>query len=455
MPADHETQKDSATVDVTRQLARHIAGLRYTDLPSDVLVPARRGVLDWLGCALAGSHHPTLDILLSVAQELNPRPQATVLGRQCRIGLMEAALVNGQMGHVLDYDDTHMAGVVLHASSPTLAALFALSETSGASGADFILAYAVGFDAGVRIGQASPGHHKGGWHLTGTLGTLAASAAAARLLGLNEQQTIHTLGIGATQAAGMQQNRGTMSKSFHAGKAASNGILAAKLAQKNFNSADDIIEGKRGFCRTFSDIASPELALDGLGSRWEIVRNGHKPYACGVVLHPAIDSLIGIRATANIDPGVISEVTLRVHPLVLSITGLANPQTGLKSKFSIYHSAAVALIDGAAGTLQYSDARALDPAVIALRQRVRVIADETLRTDEAHAHVMANGQSYRKHVEHAVGTVANPMSDAAIQAKFMMNAEPVIGKERAERVCEFTASLEMQPDIRELLKLCA
>jgi 2-methylcitrate dehydratase PrpD len=454
MPSAPEIQDSGAPVDVTRQLARYIARLQYTDLPDDVVAAARRGVLDWLGCALAGSHHPTLDILLSVARELNPQPQATVLGRQCRIGVMEAALVNGQMGHVLDYDDTHMAGVVLHASSPTLAALFALSETSGASGTDFMLAYAVGFEAGVRVGQASPGHHKGGWHLTGTLGTLAASAATARLLGLNEQQTIYALGIGATQAAGMQQNRGTMSKSFHAGKAASNGILAAKLAQKNFNSADDIIEGKRGFCRTFSDIASPELALDGLGGRWEIVRNGHKPYACGVVLHPAIDALIGIRATANLEPGVISEVTLRVHPLVLSITGLADPQTGLKSKFSIYHSAAIALIDGAAGILQYSDARALDPAVIALRRRVKVIADETLRTDEAHAHLISNGQSYQKYVEHALGTAANPMPDAAIQAKFMMNAEPVIGRERAERVCEYTVSLEKQPDVRELLKLC-
>ena len=455
MPADPEIQNSSDPVEVTRQLARYIARLRYTDLPADALAAARRGVLDWLGCALAGSHHPTLDILLSVARELNPQPQATVLGRQCRIGLMEAALVNGQMGHVLDYDDTHMAGVVLHASSPTLAALFALSETSSASGADFVLAYVVGFEAGVRIGQASPGHHKGGWHLTGTLGTLAASAAAGRLLGLNEQQTIHALGIGATQAAGMQQNRGTMSKSFHAGKAASNGILSAKLAQKNFNSAEDIIEGNRGFCRTFSDIAAPELALEGLGSRWEIVRNGHKPYACGVVLHPAIDALIDIRSTAHIDPGVISEVTLHVHPLVLSITGLADPQTGLKSKFSIYHSAAVALLDGAAGTLQYSDARVLDPAVILLRKRVKVIADETLRTDEARARVLVNGQSYQNHVEHATGTVANPMPDTAIQAKFMMNAEPVIGKERAERVCEFTSSLEKQPDVRELLKLCA
>lgn len=452
MQADKNLQDNT---DVTRQLARHIAGSRYADLPADAVAAARRGVLDWLGCALAGSHHPTLDILVSVVRELNAQPQATVLGRQCKVGLLDAALVNGQMGHVLDYDDTHMAGVVLHASSPTLAALFALSEASGASGTDFILAYAAGFEAGVRIGQASPGHHRGGWHLTGTLGTLAASAAAAKLLGLDEQQLIHALGIGGTQAAGMQQNRGTMCKSFHAGKAAANGILAAKLAQKNFDSSEEIIEGKRGFCRIYSDVAAPEAVLDGLGQRWEIVRNGHKPYACGVVLHPAIDALIGIRSAASLDPAQISEVTLRVHPLVLSITGVVEPETGLKSKFSVYHSAAVALRDGAAGTLQYTNSRALDPDIITLRKKVKVVTDETLRNDEAYGRVVANGQVYQNHVEHATGTVDNPMTDAAIQAKFMTNAEPIIGKTRADHVCEWIGSLEKQTDIRELLSLCA
>lgn len=443
------------TADVTRQLARHIATSRYADLPADAVAAARRGVLDWLGCALAGSHHPTLDLLLSVAQELNGQAHATVLGRQCKVGVMEAALVNGQMGHVLDYDDTHMAGVVLHASSPTLAALFALSEASGAHGSDFIMAYVAGFEAGVRVGHASPGHHRGGWHLTGTLGTFAATASAAKLLGLNEQQMVHALGVAGTQAAGMQQNRGTMSKSFHAGKAAANGVLAAKLALKNFDSAEDIIEGKRGFCRTFSDIATPEVALELLGQRWEIVRNGHKPYACGVVLHPAIDALVAIRTATGLDPAQISEVSLRVHPIVLAITGVVEPQTGLKSKFSIFHSAAVALRDGAAGTQQYSDSHARNPEIIALRAKVHVVADETLRNDEAHARVLVNGQVHEHHVAHASGTVANPMTDAAIAAKFMLNAEPVIGRERATRVCEFTASLEKQSDIRELLRLCA
>jgi 2-methylcitrate dehydratase PrpD len=185
---------------------------------------ARRA--DWIGCALAGSQHPTIGKLLPVLTALNAQPHATVLAHRLKLGLTEAALANGQMGHVLDFDDTHMGGVVLHASSPILAALFALCERGAVDGRTLIAAYAAGFEAGVRVGQSAPGHHDGGWHLTGTLGTIAAGAAGARLLGLDAQQMTHALGIAATQAAGMQQNRGTMCKSFHAGRAASNGLLA-------------------------------------------------------------------------------------------------------------------------------------------------------------------------------------------------------------------------------------
>jgi 2-methylcitrate dehydratase PrpD len=440
---------------VTRLLARHIANTGFADLPEAAVAAARRGVLDWLGCALAGSRHATLDILASVMQELNGQPQATVLGRKSKAGLLEAALINGQMGHVLDYDDTHMAGVVLHASSPVLAASLALSETTKVSGADLIVAYACGFEAGVRVGQASPEHHRGGWHLTGTLGTFAASAAAARLLGLDEQQTVHALGIGGTQAGGMQQNRGTMCKSFHAGKSASNGLLAAKLAQKGFDSSMQIVEGNRGFCRIYSSVAAPQALVDELGTRWEITRNGHKPYACGVVLHPAIDALIQLRKAHAIDPAKVSSIALRVHPLVLAITAVVEPRTGLKSKFSISHCAAVALHDGAAGTAQYTDAKALDPVITALRLKTTAVADESLRNDEAHATVVADGKTYEFHVDHATGTVANPMDDDAIREKFLANAVPVIGKERAARVCEWVATLERQSDASELPALCA
>ena len=183
-------------------------------------------------------------------------------------------------------------------------------------------------------GRTAPGHHKGGWHLTGTLGSIAAGVAGGKLLDLDAQRLTYAMGIAATQAGGMQQNRGTMCKSLHAGKAAANGVLAALLAERGFDSTQEIIEGKKGFSRIYSDAAEPEHLTEGLGNGWLIESNGHKPYACGVVLHPLIDAVIAIRNRDKIDPAAVSEIALRVHPLVLSITGVVDPSTGLQSKFS-------------------------------------------------------------------------------------------------------------------------
>ena len=442
-------------VTLTKTLCGRLAAAQFGDLSPAAAQQARRGVLDWIGCALAGSRHKTISTLIDVLQEVSGRPQATVLGRKLKLGLRDAPLANGQMGHVLDFDDTHMGGVVLHASSPVLAALFALAERSPVSGADLMLAYAVGFEAGVRTGWSAPGHHKGGWHLTGTLGTIAAGVAGGKLIGLDRQRLTYAMGIAATQAAGMQQNRGTMCKSFHAGKAAANGVLAALLAERGFDSTQEIVEGKKGFSRIYSDVAAPEQLNARLDQGWLIETNGHKPYACGVVLHPLIDAVIAIRNRDHIDPATVSEISLKVHPFVLSITDVVDPATGLQSKFSTLHSAAVALVDGAAGIAQYSDARARDPLVAALRGKVKAQADETLGKDEAYAVIVADDRRHEVHIAHAVGTAENPMSDAAIEAKFLANATPAIGPERAARARDLVWSLDKLPDMRELIGLLA
>jgi 2-methylcitrate dehydratase PrpD len=448
---DQNLSRDALTL--TKTLAAHLAAARFGDLTPAAQHAARRGVLDWIGCALAASRHPEIDILLDVLAETGGRPQATVLGRGQKLGLLDAPLANGQMGHLLDFDDTHMGGVVLHTSSPVLAALLALAERRPVSGADLMLAYAVGFEAGVRSGRTAPGHHKGGWHLTGTLGSIAAGAAGGRLLGLDAQRLTYAMGIAATQAGGLQQNRGTMCKSFHAGKAAANGALAALLAERGFDSSQEIIEGKRGFARIYSDVAAPEQLTDGLGKGWLIETNGHKPYACGVVLHPLIDAVVALRG--RIDPDAVSEIALKVHPLVLTITNVVEPASGLQSKFSYRHSAAVALANGAAGIAQYSDARAADPVVAALRRKVQAVGDESLGKDEAYATVVADDVRHEAHVAHASGTTDNPMSDAAIEAKFLANAVPAIGEVRARAASERVWSLEQCADVRELIALLA
>jgi len=446
----------SPGLNLTRDFGDFLARFKFEDLSERAVHEARRGLIDWIGCALAGSGHPTIDKLLSVLTAISGKPQATVMGRKLKLGLMEAALANGQMGHMLDFDDTHMGGVVLHTSGPILAALFPLIERGGVSGRDFICAYAAGFEAGVRVGQSAPGHHAGGWHLTGTLGSIAAGAAAARLLGLDSERMTYALGIAATQAGGMQQNRGTMCKSFHAGKAASNRLLAALLAQQGFDSTPEMIEGKRGFCRIYSDKAAPEAVLDALGTRWEIARNGHKPYACGVVLHPALDAMIALRGQALRKPDEIERVELSVHPFAVRITGLTDPETGLQSKFSIYHAAAAAYLDGRAGIAQFTNERAAAADVVALRSKIEARIDETLAKDQAAATlVLVGGERVETRVEHASGTVENPMSDRAIEDKFMANAAPVIGEDRARQAAAAAWRLEGLADCRQVVEFCA
>lgn len=438
---------------ITTGLARFLSEIEFDALPEGVVHAARRGVLDWLGCALAGSRYTTLEKLVGVLSVLAPGP-VPMMGQSMRLAPLEAAMVNGQSGHVLDFDDTHMGGVVLHASSPILGALLSLAAIRPLDGRTFVCAYVAGFEAGVRAGQGAPGHHAGGWHLTGTLGSIAAAAATGRALGLDARRETFALGIGATQAAGLQQNRGTMCKSFHAGKSAANGLLAGLLAERDFDSSDEILEGKRGFCGVYSDVAIPDVILDELGTRWEILRNGFKPYACGIVLHPAIDAMIEAsrRAPAGAD---VERIELRVHPHAISITGVADPKTGLRSKFSLAHSAAVSFLDRAAGIAQYSDARAQDSEVVALRERVSVATDPALRKDQAHVRILfGSGEIVEHEAAHATGTVDNPMSDAAVEAKFLANAEPVIGAAAAE-LAQMVWQLDEVPDITALLDLAS
>ena len=452
------TNPSSASTSAT--MCTHLAGCRIEDISSEVIRSMHRGILDWLGCALAGSDHTSLQPLLTVLKQFSGRPDATVFGNKLKLGIMEAAVANGYMGHVLDFDDTHLGGTILHASSPVLAALFALADSQRISGPDFLLGYLCGFEAGIRCGQASPGHHKGGWHLTGTLGCLAAGVATAKVLGLDPRCLNHALGIAATQAAGMQQNRGTMCKYLHAGKAASAGLLSGLLAQQGFDSAPDIIEGEQGFSVIYSDTSVPDALLHELGTQWEISRNGYKPYASAAVLHPIVDAMREVRASALassslIDPASVDTIELTLSPYAMSIAGVRAPESGMQSKFSVFHTAAVALLDGDGGVAQYSDQRVRDPAVFALRDKVRVTTVETLLKDQCEARVVIAGIPHRSIVEHATGTVDNPIDDATLASKFFANTERIIGRAKAQRVLELVHEVENIADMSELSSLCA
>ena len=422
-------------MEVTRTLARFIVNHRYPDVPQKVRHEAARSILNWVGCAVGASRHETAERALAALDAFSGPREATVLGRGDRLDIMLAALVNGITSHTFDFDDTHLK-TVIHPSGPVASAILALAERKLVKGDAFLHAFVLGVEAECRIGNAVyPPHYDVGWHITGTAGVFGAATAAGRLLGLNEQQMTWALGIAATQSSGLREMFGTMCKPFHPGNAARNGLLAALLASKDFTSSEQGIEAKRGFGSVLSTAFKPGEILDRLGETWEISLNTYKPFACGIVEHPAIDGCIQLKNELSLKAEDIESIVLKVHPLVLELTGKRTPQTGLEGKFSVYHSCAVAIIHGAAGEAQYSDKAVRDPRVIALRDRVTAAAEKGVHEDQVHVTIrLKNGKVLEKHVEHAVGSLDRPMSDSDLEAKFRGLAEGILAKAEADRL---------------------
>jgi 2-methylcitrate dehydratase PrpD len=435
----------NGATEVTRTLARYLVASNPADIPAPVRHEALRALLNCIGCAIGASHHETVENALAALREFSGPPQASLLGRGERLDVLNAALINGICTHVLDYDDTHARAV--HPSAPVWPALLAFAEWRKTGGADLIHAFVLGVEAECRIGlSVFPEHYERGWHITGTAGVFGAAAAAGKLLGLNEQQMAWALGIAATQSAGLREMFGSMCKSLHPGRAAQNGLSAALLASKNFTSSERAIEAPRGFAHVTSTRFDPSVITDGLGERFELSSNMYKPYACGLVVHAAIDGCIQLRNEHRLSPDSIKSIELTVCPIVLELTANPRPNTGLEGKFSVYHAAAAAIVFGAAGEPQFSNEAVRDARVTALRERITVAPDAALRKIEARITIgLADGRQLSKHVEHALGTLKRPMSDADLEEKFRALTEGVIAPQKTDdliKLCWNAATLD-------------
>jgi 2-methylcitrate dehydratase PrpD len=246
---------------------------------------------------------------------------------------------------------------------------------------------------------------------------------------------------------------GTMCKSLHPGRAAQGGLTAALLAAKGFTSSEQAIEAPRGFARVLSRKFDPEVITAGLGERFELLSNMYKPYACGLVVHAAIDGCIEIRREHGLAPDAIEAVELTVSPLVLRLTGKTAPQSGLEGKFSVYHAVAAALVHGAAGEAQFSDACVRDARVVALRNRVSTREDSAIGRTEARVTIRTrDGRTLSRHVEHALGTLARPMSDADLVAKFRGLAQEVLARARLEEVIRLCWNISELEDAGRLAR---
>jgi len=434
-------------------LASFVAGARAGTVPPAARREATRSLVNWMGCALGGSHHEAIGIAIAALGPFAGPPQAAVIGRRERLDCPHAALVNGMSAHVLDFDDTHLRTLV-HPSVPVASALLALAGRRALPGPDFLDAFVLGVEVECRVANAIYASHIEHCYITGTVGVLGAAAAAGRVLGLDERHLACALGIAATQGAGLREMAGTMTKSFVHGRAAQNGLLAALLAERGFTSSERAIEAPRGLLQVLVPGSRPETILEKLGESWEILLNTYKPYACGVVCHPAIDGCIGLREAHALDGASVASIALRVNPLALKLAGIREPGTGLESKWSIYHSAAVAICDGVAGERQYSDERLREPEAARLRAAVSAQADATLREDEARVAVtLRDGRVLERHVAHAAGSVDNPLTDEGLGAKFRALAEGVLPPRRIEALLAKCWSVADSADVAELARL--
>ena len=442
--------------DITGQLARHAVAARYDDLPAAVRHEAARALLNWMGVAVGASHHETIEIALRAIRPFAGPPQAGLFGRAERLDVMHAALLNGISSHVFDFDDTDLLTTV-HPSAPVVPALLALAEYRGTSGADFVVGMVLGIETECRLARCvNPAHSAVGWHVTGTAGVFGSAVASGKVLGLDEARLSHAIGLAATQSSGLREMFGSMTKSFHPGRAAQSGLLAAFLAEQGYTSSLRGIEAKRGWANVLGGTPRYDAISEGLGAQYEIMRNSYKPFACGLVVHAVIDGCIRLRAAHGLTPSMIDRIDLDVNPIVLELTAKRSPITGLEGKFSVYHAAAIGLVAGVAGEAQFSDAMVNDPTVIGVRERVETTVDGALGKDQARVRIrLRDGRMVEQFVEHAVGSIELAMTDAQLETKFMELVDGILPGGQARRLIDLCWNVAGLADAGDIARAAA
>ena len=443
---------------LTRTLAEWISDLRYDDLTQSACAWSKHAMLDWAGVALAASRDPLVEI---IAEELaaTANGRCTLVGRGQKVDMHTAALINGAASHALDYDDV-AAAMHGHPTVPVAPAILALGEELDASGKDIITAFVAGVQTECRLGAMTDSsareestHYEQGFHATGTLGAFGAAAAAANLMRLDAASTARALGLAASQGAGLKCNFGTMTKPFHAGKAAANGLLASRLAARGFTARDNAIEAPQGFA--FAQIPeftpkAPEPASDGV---FEVERILFKYHAACYSTHASLNALQALRSEYDIKLEDVERISLSVNTRHANNCDNADPRTGLDLKFSIRHLAVLALdgIDTAALETYNSD-NATNPRYVAVRERTHVAFEPNRNRMTADVRViLKDGRTLTQFSDSG-----KPASDInrqwqRLSAKFAALATPVIGEERANRAIVTFSELDAAKSCRDVV----
>jgi 2-methylcitrate dehydratase PrpD len=441
------------SMEVTKRLAEFITSTDFDDLPPDVVFEAKLCLFDWLAVTLAGAKDPDVNSLIEVVELVGGEAQATVLGRDIKTSVLNAALLNGMFSHVLDFDDTSVE-FLGHASVTLFPCLLALSEWKEKSGRELLSAYVIGFEMGCRVAMGSTvNHYLAGWHGTSTIGHFASASGCAKLLGLSNEQVVHALGAAGTQAAGIKAVFGTSCKPFHAGKAAFNGLLSALLAERGFTSVDNILEGEKCFWDIYSKDWQAESALEEIGKKWYILNNNYKFHASCYGTHAPIEAVLALKKEHGIEPGDIDSIDIRVSPPILEIAGKMKPTKALEGKFSITYSVANALLRDDTGMAAFTDEKVNDPEVIKLRDIITLIPDTGVEAFESDITIHAGDENHQKRfniLQHKID--ANEKRDLIVQ-KFRSLAEFTLESKHIDELVGRIENLEQESNVADLVKL--
>ncbi|KAI0513059.1 2-methylcitrate dehydratase PrpD [Xylaria bambusicola] len=449
----------------TLQLASWATNLTFADLTPLVIEAAVNSIYNWAGCAIGGYAQDAPHIAQITMQPFfGGPPTSSILGSNGSISegyadAQLAAFLNGIASHVDDYDDTHLE-TIIHPTGVVASALLAVAEWKGpVTGEDFLTAFVAGVEAECKLGlSVTPEHYDVGWHITSTVGSIGASVAVGKLIGLDVAQMQNAIGVASTQVVGMQEFFGSMTKSFHVGRAAQGGMLGALLAKNNYTSSLQALEAKYGWLHVVSTRENATAYFDQLGHIWEIEKNTFKPFPCGIVLHPTIDAATQLH-NESIEQGKdiasIKSINLQVNSEVLVLTGKTSPKTGLEGKFSVYHAAAVGILYGEATPTYFTDEVVTNATVVEFRKKVNVVTDDKrFSKDQATMTIeFEDGSTLEKHIEHAIGSLENPLTEAQLQKKFIDQVSKRIGDTRAEKADAAFKGIGNMTDVGQLRTL--
>lgn len=444
------------------KLSRFIADLRYDRIPSKALETAKTAVRDCLGVAVAGGREQSAQLSGTLIREERAKQEATVYGQRFKSSATQAAFVNGIAAHAHDFDHSFVLGG--QPTAPIIPAVFSLGEAIDVSGTHILEAYVAGFEVVAALIFAVQGAGGGGWHANGTIGVFGATAACAKLLGLDSSQMEMALSMAASMASGVTSNFGTMTKPLHVGNAARNGVLAARLAKAGFTANTQTLEARNGFFDNYYPGSKPALPpFEDLGRAYALEKYGvrFKPYPCGGLTHTAIYAAIRLRNDHQIRPDLVEHVDVEVPadtaaPLVYRV-----PRTGLEGKFSMPYLIARALIDGGITLDTFKDQAVADRDVLQLLEKIEMKVDANLRSGPDGSRPstvtmkLKNGQTQTLHEKFPKGSPQVPMSEEELVEKFHSCARGVIPGEAAERALGYLARLETLRSVRPLAVLLA